>query len=76
VKGKAFLFDVPQALRSRNEVIRYLHDHLFLPGEASVCPDEIISAVKEMLDINFPSPSFPEIVPIRQRGESNSSACL
>ena len=47
--GRVFTFDVPQGLKSRNEVISYVNTRYFSEQRPLVKPAEIVSAAKEIL---------------------------
>ncbi|MEJ7737497.1 MAG: glycosyltransferase family 9 protein [Chitinophagaceae bacterium] len=61
--GKVLLFDVPESMRSKNEVLRYVHDHLFFKQDPIASPDDIVNAVLELLDGY--RPEMPEMIPLR-----------
>lgn len=64
VKGKVLPFDVPREARSRNEIIRYVHDHLSLQDVKLAGPEEIVAAVRELLDPNSRS-TPPRLVALK-----------
>jgi ADP-heptose:LPS heptosyltransferase len=49
VPRKVLLFDVPEELRSKNQLLRYVYDEYFSEEHPMVSPDKIVSAVKEVL---------------------------
>jgi lipopolysaccharide heptosyltransferase II len=48
-KGKVLVYDVPEEIRSRNEVIRYVNEQYFSKPFGMVDPEEIISAAIKIL---------------------------
>jgi lipopolysaccharide heptosyltransferase II len=74
VKGKAFFYDVPENLRSKNEVIRFVHDHLFYTDHEEVTSGQIVDAVKDILD--GAAENIPEMIPLRNYEESKSTVSL
>lgn len=49
IHGRVLTFEVPEHLKSRNEVIRYVDKTYFHTPPAPVLPEEIISAVQSVL---------------------------
>lgn len=47
--GKVLLFDIPKEQRSRNEVIRYVHEHLHPQNIPMAMPDDVLHAIREVL---------------------------
>jgi lipopolysaccharide heptosyltransferase II len=64
-KGLPLVYDVPENLRSKNEVIQFVHEELFYPSNPTVTPDEIINAVETVLD-NKNGLRYPEMLPLRK----------
>jgi ADP-heptose:LPS heptosyltransferase len=75
VSGKALYYAVPLHLRSRNEVIRFVHEHLFQPVEEPVTASEIVAEAREIL-LNKSLEPFPELAPLRNYEESNAIVSL
>jgi ADP-heptose:LPS heptosyltransferase len=75
VTGKALYYDVPLHLRSKNEVIRFVHDHLFERIEETVSAKDILLETKNIL-LNKAEESFPELVPLRNYEESSATVSL
>ena len=48
-KGKVLLYDVPEKLKSKNEVIRFVHDHLHPQNISDIDADDILNAVNQIL---------------------------
>jgi lipopolysaccharide heptosyltransferase II len=48
-KGRVLLFDVPEELRSRNEVIKYVNENYFAGPIEGVQPTEVIESLTELL---------------------------
>lgn len=65
-KGKIFWYDVPEGLRSKNEVVRFVQDNLH-PQAAMTRPYEILSAVDDILAGN--QFLIPEMIPLRSMQE-------
>ncbi|HYH16050.1 MAG TPA: glycosyltransferase family 9 protein [Flavisolibacter sp.] len=63
-KGKLLLYDVPQHLQSKNEVIRYVQDkmHPCVPEVPS--PKKVVEAIQEVLS-GKTDLLFPEVIPLR-----------
>lgn len=64
VRGKVLPFDVPERLQSKNEVIRYVHDHLFVQNVKMASPGEIVAATKAILE-KKDSGLVPELISLR-----------
>jgi lipopolysaccharide heptosyltransferase II len=62
-KGKALLYDVPESSRSKNEVIRFVHEELHPKNTPMVRPGEIVNAVREIL-LNE-ADAIPEMISLR-----------
>jgi lipopolysaccharide heptosyltransferase II len=61
VAGKILPFSVPQHLRSKNEVIRYVNERYFDKVIDMVKPEEIVATALEILDGNLEEiPELPE----------------
>lgn len=71
-KGKALLYDIPAGLRSKNEVIKYVHEHLFYPVEKMVTADDIIAAVEEVLS-EADGMEFPEMIPLMPYADNKTA---
>ncbi len=67
-KGKVLLFDVPEEMKSRNEVVRFVDEKLHPQNLGIVSPDEVVDAVKQVL---FSGDDFiiPEMIPLRNATE-------
>ena len=48
-RGKALIYDVPEELRSKNEIIRFVHELYFSGVPKRIEPDEVVAAVDEVL---------------------------
>ena len=66
VPGKVFLFDIPEKLRSRNQVLKYVHEHLIYPAVPMVSPDDILNAARELLEGKAAVHFIPEMIPLRK----------
>ncbi len=64
--GKVFWYDVPEVLRSNNEVIRFVQENLH-PQAAITRPSEILRAVEDILAGNHFF--IPEMIPLRTMEE-------
>ena len=64
-KGKMLLFDVPEALRSKNEVIQYVQHHFHPTTNEMPSPYDVFEAVREIL-VGKADLRFPEMVPLRK----------
>ncbi len=72
VPGKALYFDVPESLRSKNEVIRYVHDYLFYRIKSQVTAEDVFEEVKDIL-VNDAAEVFPELVPLRSYSDNKET---
>ncbi len=66
--GKVLLYDIPEALKSRNEVIRYVHEKFHLKNVPMVTPEDILQAIRDLLfgdGDNF----IPEMIPLQRSAE-------
>lgn len=63
-RGKVLPFDVPEDLRSKNEVIRHVHEKLFMRDMKMALPEEIVSVTKDFL-ANGNQDMIPELIPLR-----------
>lgn len=68
VKGKVLPFGVPESLRSRNEVIRHVYEHLFIENVPMATPAEIVAAARSVLTEPAHEP-IPELVSLRGHHE-------
>lgn len=48
VASKVLLFDIPEEMRSRNEVLQYVRDDYFTENTPMVTPDEIVRAANSL----------------------------
>jgi lipopolysaccharide heptosyltransferase II len=48
-RGRVLLYDIADELRSKNEVLRYVHEHLHPKEIAMVRPEEIVQSIREVL---------------------------
>jgi ADP-heptose:LPS heptosyltransferase len=48
-RGKVFLYDIPERLRSRNEVLRYLNEKIHPKEISMVSPKEIVDSIRDVL---------------------------
>lgn len=65
VPGRVFLFDVPENLKSKNEVLKYVTEHLIYPTVNMATPYDIVTAVNELLNGIGNDDEIPEMVPLR-----------
>jgi lipopolysaccharide heptosyltransferase II len=66
--GKVLIYDIPEALRSRNEVIRYVHEKWHLQNIPMVMPEDILQAIRDLLfgdGDNF----IPAMIPLQRSAE-------
>ena len=61
VKGEILPFKVPEKLKSKNEVVKYVDDNLFDTDVTAPSPLDIVEAVKRILE-NGQAELIPEIV--------------
>jgi ADP-heptose:LPS heptosyltransferase len=64
VPGKALIFEVPESIRSKNEVIRFVNEHYFSEPVPMIEPDEIVQAVYETISSGTKD-VFPEMLPFK-----------
>jgi lipopolysaccharide heptosyltransferase II len=62
--GKVLIYDIPEALRSRNEVIQYVHENLHPQLVSMVMPDDIVHAIKDVLFGNGDN-FIPDMIPLQ-----------
>lgn len=48
-RGKVFLYDVPDELRSKNEILQYVHENINPVGLPIVEPGDILDAARDLL---------------------------
>ena len=61
--GKVLWYDVPESLRSKNEVVRFVQDHLHPQNAEMIKPDEILTALQDILTST--DCVIPEMIPLR-----------
>lgn len=62
-EGELLLYDIPREIRSKNQVIEYVTEHLQEPAGKQVQPTEIVEAAKRVLSGDrYP---IPELTPLR-----------
>jgi len=66
--GKVLLYDIPESLRSRNEVIQYVHEYLHPQNLSMVMPDTIVQTVREVLMGDGDS-FIPDMIPLQKNTE-------
>lgn len=67
-KGKVLLFDVPQGMQSKNEVVRFVNENLHPQDLNMITPDEIVEAIKQVL-LGGDHLTIPEMIPLRNLSE-------
>ena len=65
--GKVLWYDVPESMRSKNEVVRFVQDHLHPQNTGTIKPDEILRALQDIL--TGTDCVIPEIIPLRSMEE-------
>lgn len=50
VPGVILPFEVPEAMQSKNEIIRYVQEHYFKNQQAAASPDDVMNAVESLLN--------------------------
>lgn len=71
-KGKALFYSIEEERRSRNEVIRYVHDHLQQEDWPMIKPEDIVQSIKSILvdgDRSF-IPLMPPLNAVEQMVQS------
>src|SRR5579875_2666973 len=63
-KGKVLVYDVPDGLRSKNEVIQYVQKQLHPQGVPMVMPDDIVKAIHKVLS-GKSNILIPEMIALR-----------
>jgi lipopolysaccharide heptosyltransferase II len=63
-RGKVLLYDIPEELRSRNEVLQFVNEHIH-PKEASMIkPEEIVASIRDVL-IGDCDCFIPSMIPLQ-----------
>ncbi len=62
--GKALFFDIPEEMRSRNQVISFVQNELHPQDVPMVRPQDVIDSARQILATGFKDP-IPELVPLR-----------
>lgn len=65
--GKVLWYDVPESLRSKNEVVRFVQDHLHPQNAEMIKPDEILRALQDIF--TGTDCVIPEMIPLRSMEE-------
>ena len=63
-RGRVLVYDIPGELRSRNEVLRYVHGHLHPRETAMVTPAEIVDSIRDVLIGNCDC-FIPAMIPLQ-----------
>ena len=66
--GKVLPYDIPEALKSRNEVIRYVHEKWHLQNVPMVTPEDILQAIRDLL-FGDGDNLIPEMIPLQRSAE-------
>jgi lipopolysaccharide heptosyltransferase II len=61
VPGAVLPFDVPDAMQSKNEIIRYVQEHYFINHQVAASPDDVMNAMESLLK------SEDIVLPLTQR---------
>ena len=62
--GRVLIYDIPEVLRSRNQVLQYVHENLHPQLVPMVMPDDILHAVKDVLFGNGDN-FIPDMIPLQ-----------
>ncbi|MEJ7766275.1 MAG: glycosyltransferase family 9 protein [Chitinophagaceae bacterium] len=73
VPGKVLLFDIPKELRSKNQVIKYVHENLIIPIVDMASPDDVLAAARQLLQEGRNGKVLPEVIPLRKKVEQPTS---
>lgn len=63
-KGKVLLYDIPDELRSRNEILQYVHQYIHPKEVSMVRPEEIINSIGDVLIGNCDC-FIPAMIPLQ-----------
>ena len=63
-KGRYFAFEIKETLRSRNEVLKFVHGRMDLTPVQLFTPEDVYAAAVEILEKPQTAASFPELVEI------------
>jgi lipopolysaccharide heptosyltransferase II len=63
-KGRVLLYDIATELRSKNEVLRYVHEHVHPKAMGMVSPEEIVQSIREVLVGNCDC-FIPAMIPLQ-----------
>ncbi|MBO9684339.1 MAG: glycosyltransferase family 9 protein [Flavisolibacter sp.] len=66
-RGKVLLYDIPGELRSRNEILQYVHQHIHPKNISMIRPDEIVASIRDVL-VGDCDCFIPAMIPL-QTGE-------
>jgi ADP-heptose:LPS heptosyltransferase len=66
--GKVLLFDIPKGLRSRNEVIQFVHKNLHPQNTPMALPEEVLQAVRDVLSGDGDC-FIPSMIPLQVNAE-------
>jgi lipopolysaccharide heptosyltransferase II len=63
-RGRVLIYEVPDEIRSKNEVLQYLHEHLHPKNIAGVTPEEIVSSIRDVL-VGESDCFIPAMIPLQ-----------
>jgi lipopolysaccharide heptosyltransferase II len=63
-RGKVLLYDIPVELRSRNEVLQFVHEHLHPKEILMLKPEEIVASIRDVLIGNCDC-FIPAMIPLQ-----------
>ncbi len=66
--GKVLIYEIPEALRSRNEVIRHVDEKIHLKNVPMVMPEDILQAIRDLLFGNGDN-FIPAMIPLQTSAE-------
>jgi ADP-heptose:LPS heptosyltransferase len=66
--GKVLIYEIPETLRSRNEVIRHVDEKFHLKNVPMVMPEDILQAIRDLLFGNGDN-FIPAMIPLQTSAE-------
>jgi ADP-heptose:LPS heptosyltransferase len=69
-RGKVLLYDIPNELRSRNEVLQHVYEHIHPKDVTMVTPREIVRSIRDVL-IGDCDCFIPAMIPLQGNFETS-----
>ena len=65
-RGRVLTYTIPEKLRSKNEVLCYVYDHLHPKGFSMVTPEDIVDSIRDVLIGNCDC-FIPAMIPLQTK---------